>query len=150
MIGTTRTRLPWQITGIQAVFPAAITTGTLNSLSGIGITPTSFTGLGTNTLTWTISPINIGSFVMNLSGAGANALKDATGAALNGGAGFNQSLKILMGDYNDDGLVNAADLVGINNATVAPFDLFADINGDGVVDVNDVALARTKIGTSLP
>jgi hypothetical protein len=77
-------------------------------------------------------------------------LKDANGIALGGGAGFSQNLKVLWGDFNDDGVVSSADLVGVNNATIAPYNVFADINGDGIVDVNDVQVVRTRIGTSLP
>src|SRR5262249_16300981 len=47
-----RSRLPWQVTGIQVVFSAPITAGSVNSLSGV--TATNLAGLGTNTLTWTI------------------------------------------------------------------------------------------------
>ncbi len=148
IIGTTRNRLPWLITGIQVVFPQPMVSGNINSLGGV--TATAFTGLGTNTLTWTINPLSLGTFVTTLSGTGPNAIKDASGTPLGDGAGFTQTMKILMGDYNDDGIVSSADLVGINNATVAPYDIFADINGDGIVNVNDVALARTRIGTTLP
>ena len=56
VIGTTRNRLPWQITGIQVVFSKAVAAGNINSLSGTGVTTTAFSGLGTTTLTWTISP----------------------------------------------------------------------------------------------
>ena len=130
------------------MFARPIVAGNVNSLGGV--TTTGFTGLGTNTLTWTISPLSLGNFPATLSGTGPNALKDATGAPIDNGAGFSQNLKILMGDFNDDGVVSSADLVGINDATTAIFNLFADINGDGVVNVSDVALARTRIGTSLP
>jgi hypothetical protein len=148
IIGTTRNRLPWLITGIQVVFPQPMVSGNINSLGGV--TATAFTGLGTNTLTWAINPLSLGTFVTTLSGTGPNAIKDASGTPLGDGAGFTQTMKILMGDYNDDGMVSSADLVGSNNATVAPYDIFADINGDGIVNVNDVALARTRIGTTLP
>ena len=62
VIGTPRNRLPWQITGITVVFSQVITTADVNSLSGTGVTTTGFSGLGTNTLTWTISPLALGNF----------------------------------------------------------------------------------------
>jgi hypothetical protein len=148
LVGSTRTRLPWQIAGIQVVFSRPIVGGNVNSLSGV--IPTGFTGLGTNTLTWTISPLSLGSFATMLAGSGTNALVDAAGNPLGGGAGFSQNLKVLWGDFNDDGVVSATDLVGVNNATVAPYNVFADINGDGVVNTDDVQVVRTRIGTSLP
>ena len=73
-------------------------------------------------------------------GRGANALKDAAGNALNGGAGFSQALKILSGDFNDDGAVSASDMVIVNTAISAPYNIFADMNGDGVVNAADVQL----------
>jgi hypothetical protein len=144
----TRLRLPWQITGIQVVFSQPIVSGNMNSLGGV--IPTGFTGLGTNTLTWTISPLRLGSFATMLAGSGQNALVDAAGTPLGGGAGFSQKLKVLWGDFNDDGFVSATDLVGVNNATIAPYNVFADINGDGVVNIDDVQMVRTRIGTLLP
>jgi hypothetical protein len=148
LIGSTRTRLPWQITGIQVVFSRPIITGSVNSLSGV--IPTGFTGLGSNTLTWTVSPLSLGSFATMLAGSGPNALTDASGTPLGGGAGFSQNLKVLWGDFNDDGVVSATDLVGVNNATAAPYNVLADINGDGVVSIADVQIVRSRVGTSLP
>ena len=150
VIGTSRNRLPWQITGIQVVFSAPIASGNLNSLSGTGVTPTGFSGLGTNTLTWTISPLALGNFPATLAGSGANALKDTAGTALAGGAGFSQNLKILYGDFNDDGVVNSQDLVLEAAATSAAYNIFADMNGDGVVTSADYLLLRLRSGSSLP
>ena len=147
LAGTARKRLPWQITGIQVVFSQPITSGNVNSLTGV--TAMGLTGLGTNTLTWTINPLIIGNFATALAGGGANALLDSAGDPLGGGAGFSQNLKVLLGDFNDDGAVSSADLVGVNNATIAPYNLFADINGDGVVNTADVLIVRAKIGTTL-
>jgi hypothetical protein len=147
VIGTPRNDLPWQITGIKVVFSKPIAQGNANSLTGV--TVAGFSGLGTNTLTWTINPLSLGNFATALLGAGANALKDAAGNALAGGDGFSQNLKVLWGDYNDDGLVNAQDLAGVNSAISVAYNIFADMNGDGVVNLVDVAIVRTRIGTSL-
>jgi trimeric autotransporter adhesin len=147
-LGTTRNRLPWQITGIQVVFSQPVVNGNLNSLTGV--TVTGFSGLGTNTLTWTISPLTLGSFTATLAGSGANALAGSGGNPLNSGAGFSQTLKVLPGDLNDDGVVSSTDLVGVNNAIPGPYNIFADINGDGVVNISDVQAVRNAVGTSLP
>jgi hypothetical protein len=146
--GSLRNRLPWQITGVQVVFSGPITTANINSLTGL--TTTGFSGLGTNTLTWMIVPVAQGALTASLLGSGPDAIKDAGGAPLGSGAGFNQNLKILWADFNDDGIVNASDLVLINNARSAPYTIFADLNGDGIVDINDVQIARTRNGTTLP
>jgi hypothetical protein len=148
LTGSTRTRLPWQISGIQVVFSQAVVSGNLNSLGGI--VATGFTGLGTNTLTWTFSPLTQTSVIATLAGSGPNALADAFGNPLGGGAGNMRSLNILFGDFNDDGVVSATDLVGVNNATTTAYNRFADMNGDGSVNISDVQLVRTRIGTSLP
>jgi hypothetical protein len=150
VIGTSRNRLPWQITAIQVVFSEPITSGDVNSLTATGIMTTGFSGLGTNTLTWTISPLSLGNFPTTLAGSGAHALADINGNALTGGAGFNQNLKILYGDFNDDGVVNSQDLTLVNAARAGPYNIFADMNGDGVVNAADVQMVRTQEGNSLP
>lgn len=83
LIGSVRNRLPWQITGIQAVFSEPIAGGNVASLTGVP--GTALTGLGTNTLTWTLSPISIGNFTAGLAGSGVNALTDIAGNPLTGG-----------------------------------------------------------------
>jgi len=145
---STRNRLPWQITGIQVVFSKPIVSGNVSSLAGV--TATNLAGLGTNTLTWTISPLSVGNFTTALSGSGANALLDVAGNPLRSGAGFTQGLKVLWGDFNDDGIVNASDLAAVFNATVSPYNVFADLNGDGIVNTSDVQVARTRVGAILP
>jgi uncharacterized repeat protein (TIGR01451 family) len=150
MIGSTRNRLPWEITGVQVTFSEPITTGNINSLSGAGITTTRFTGLGTTTLTWTIGPLALGKFTATLAGSGTNSLKDSMGNALGLGAGYSQNLKILWGDFNDDGTVNAQDEVLVNQARALPYNQFADMNGDGVVNVLDVQIVAQRNGTNQP
>ena len=78
MAGSTRNRLPWQITGIQVVFSKPIATATTASLTGL--TATGVTGLGTNALTWTIVPVtNLPSTLTAILGNTVNAVKDAAG-----------------------------------------------------------------------
>jgi hypothetical protein len=81
-------------------------------------------------------------------GTTANAITDKAGNPLSGGVDFNQNLKILYGDFNDDGVVNAQDLVLVNAARPQPYNVFADINGDGLVDINDVMVVRQQIGNT--
>jgi hypothetical protein len=94
--------------------------------------------------------VALGTFSTTLLGTGANALRDAASNPLAGGAGFSQTVKILWGDFNDDGVVNASDYVDINNAISQPYNVFADINGHGVINLTDVVIARGRNGTSLP
>lgn len=145
LIGSPRNRLPWTVTGVKVTFSAAITAGSVNSLTGLA--PTGFSGLGTNTLTWTVNPVNLGLVASSLLGTGPDALKDGAGTAI---ATYNQNVKVLYGDFNDDGFVNATDQSGVNAARVQPYNILADINGSNVVDLTDVTIVRSRIGTSLP
>jgi hypothetical protein len=65
---------------------------------------------------------------------------------------FNRRRDVLPGDFNDDGVVNSQDIVGVRNELlgIIPPTLFGDINGDGNVDINDYNAVRARIGTTLP
>jgi hypothetical protein len=67
---------------------------------------------------------------------------------------FIRRIDVLPGDFNDDGVVNSQDMVGIRNEILglmgAVPTIFGDINGDGVVDINDYNAVRRRIGTRLP
>ena len=68
-------------------------------------------------------------------------------------AGFTRRLDVLPGDVNDDGVVNAKDMVLIRNAIQKIGDPlmigWADVDGDGVVGMNDYTAARRKLGSHL-
>jgi hypothetical protein len=147
LIGSSRYDLPWTITGIQVVFSKPIATADINSLTGL--TSTAFAGLGTNTLTWTISPITIGLFATDLLGTGPNAIEDVAGNELYAGAGFAQNFKVLYGDFTGAGSVSSVDVTGILAAMGGPYNIFADLNGDGVVNITDAQIARSQIGKHL-
>ena len=139
-----RNRLPWQITGIQVVFSQPIASGDINSLGGVSATALS--GLGTNTLTWTIPITPDGALALSLAGSGADALKDAAGNPL--GSGFAQNLKILYGDFDDDGAVTILDQTAVLAASRTAYNILADMNGDAVVTTADVVLVRSQIGNA--
>ena len=68
-------------------------------------------------------------------------------------ATFTRRLDVLPGDANDDGVVNAQDLVVVRNdftASGALYNVFDDINGDGTVDISDTNLVGKFIGKKLP
>jgi Dockerin type I domain len=147
LIGPERSGLPWQIAGIQVTFSEPITSGNASSLAGVAAT--SFTGLGTNTLTWNFNPISQGSLTAFLQGSGPNALTDAAGHGLGNGGGFTQALKTLWGDFNGDGVVNMRDLDGVTNlAHLRRYNIYADLNGDGKVDGSDSAIVRSHLGAT--
>jgi hypothetical protein len=66
---------------------------------------------------------------------------------------FGTEFAVLPGDGNGDGVVNSQDMVGIRNQIQWTGDptlrIWADIDGDGTVDLNDYTKARKKIGTHL-
>jgi hypothetical protein len=147
LIGASRTaHLPWSVTGITVVFSKPITTATAASLGGISAT--GLTGVGTNTLTWTFTALTNATLSTTLAGSGANAIKDAAGNALAGGAGFTQAFSVLYGDFTGDGVVTSADALGVANATKASYNLFADVNGDGVVNTADATIVRGLNGAT--
>jgi hypothetical protein len=127
-------------------FSVPVVSGGLNSITGV--TPTAVSGIGTTTVTWTFNPLTLGTFATSLVNAGANALQDVAGHSL--ANPFNQTIKVLTGDVNDDGVVNSPDVVLVNNAIPAAYSLIYDINGDGVVNAADVTLVRGKLNNKLP
>ena len=148
LAGSPRNRLPWTITGIQVVF-SKVVNATTAGLTGLGVT--GIAGSGTSTVTWTISPVtNLPATITKVLGTTANAVTDLAGNALGGGVDFNQTLKVLYGDFNDDGVVNAQDLVLVNAARSQAYSIFADMNGDGVVNIADVNAVRSQIGDTNP
>jgi hypothetical protein len=139
LLGAPSRDLPWAITGIQVVFSKPITSGSAASLAGINAT--GFSGLGTNTLTWTFGPLANGTYNAQLLGSGANALKDAAGNPLNFGTGITKPLQVLFGDVNGDGSASPLDLRILNTDVLDHIDnIFADLNGDGVVNRRDYTL----------
>ena len=123
-------------------------TGNTSSLTGVPVT--GFSGSGTSTLTWTFSPLTLATYNTKVLGTTANAVKDLAGNPLGGGVDFTQALNVLPGDRSDDGFVASNDMVLVNSGRSLPYNVLNDINGDGVVDINDVNLVRARIGTQLP
>lgn len=150
LLGATRFDLPWRITGVQAVFSEPIVTGSRLSLSGL--TSTSFVGKNTTTLTWKFTAKVKGSFDATLADSGVNALKDSSGNPI---SAFTSSFKVLYGDFDDNGVVNAADEAGMRAYVTPPnrkatnYNIFADLSGDGLVNLIDFSAARSRRGQSL-
>ena len=90
----------------------------------------------------------MGSLSASLPATGPNALMDSSSNTL--ASAFNQTIKALWGDVNDDGVVNASDVTLVNNARAASYSIVYDLNGDGVIDMNDVNIVRSQLNTPLP
>jgi hypothetical protein len=64
---------------------------------------------------------------------------------------FTRRLDVLPGDVNDDGLVNAQDVVLERNELLfGAYNIYFDLDGDGCIRVADYNLDRTKVNTKLP
>jgi hypothetical protein len=105
-------------------------------------------GQGTTAETWNLpSAIGIDRLMLAIDQSNTVAAS-ATSLKLFGPATL--ALSVLPGDFNGDGVVSSADMTDVNNATVGAYDVWADLLGTGTINANDVKLARSKIGTSLP
>ena len=147
LIGLSRD-LPWQITGVQASFSEPVTASS-TSLTGSGISISSFSGSGTSTLTWTLSTsLTLGSFSAVLATNGSAGIVDLASNAL-AAANTSENFRVLYGDFDGDGTITGADISGINAAIGAAYNIFADLNGDGVVNASDTVIARSRLGKKL-
>ena len=151
VIGSTRFDLPWLVKGVQVVFSEPVYSAKMASLTGLPVT--SLTGLRTRTLTWRFGNIAKGSFNTSLASTGTNAIKDIAGNPI---SAFNLSFNVLYGDFDGNGFVDAADEAGVRANITSPYqvkpsnyNIFADLSGDGIVNLTDVGIAKTRKGQSL-
>lgn len=153
LMANPRIDLPWKVTAVRAVFDEPVVTGTPASLTGL--TAARLTGRGTNTLTWTLAaPLVNGSFNTALAAAGPDVLRDAAGSPV---IAFARSFNVLWGDFDGNHVVDALDDSGVRARLAGPFqpgsaayDPFADLSGDGLVNLIDVGIIRTRKGAALP
>ena len=77
-------------------------------------------------------------------------MHDSLGNAFNGANSYLRNFNVLYGDFNDDGAVSIVDAILIRNLFNSHgYSIFADLNGDGVVDVTDYNICWAQIGTHL-
>ena len=140
-----KTDLPWyginklQITLTQAasLSPSDVAVAGIN-VANYG--PVMISGSGTN---YTIT--------LAQAIAGADRVTLTIGNA--GISTFTRRLDVLPGDANDDGAITAQDIAIVHSGFAslgALYNIFNDINGDGVVDINDYNLVRRFVGKTLP
>jgi hypothetical protein len=114
---------------------------TVLGISGINYGPVTVSGSGRSYTITLANPINQADRVTIVIG---NMLIGA----------INRRIDVLPGDVNDDGIVNAQDIVLIRNVIQKTGDPLmigrADIDGNGVVNVTDYLAARKKLGSHLP
>jgi hypothetical protein len=141
-----RTDLPWQDISKLAVTlstaePLTSDNVTVSSASHTNYGPVKVSGSGTDytiTLAHRISQADRVTIKLNLVGMVTPTFE----------------LDVLPGDVNDDGIVNAQDMVLIRNAIQKPGDPLMigwfDVDGSGKVDTLDYTAARKKLGSDLP
>ncbi len=140
------TDLPWLGIDQLPITLAQATTLASGDVTVTGIAvanygPVTISGSGTNYRITLAQPINKADRVTITIGSAAIAT-------------FTRRLDVLPGDFNDDGVVNSQDLVGVRNEWLkvngATATIFGDLNGDGVVNINDYNIVRAASGTTLP
>jgi hypothetical protein len=140
-----KTDLPWQdIKQLTITLSTAepLTPGdvTVSSTSGTKYGPVTLSGSGT-------------SYTIKLAQPIAQADRVTIRLNLGGLVSPTFEVDVLPGDVNDDGIVNAQDMVLIRNAiqqTGDPLMIgWADVDGNGVLDVNDYIAARKRLGSRL-
>jgi hypothetical protein len=123
------------------------------SLTGVNVPNYNLSGVSynpnTNDATWAL-PTALGVDRLMMTLAGVSFAGDPTISAKPFGAKF----AVLPGDFNGDGVVNSADMVGVRNEMQGTGDPtlmgWADLDGDGTVDINDYNAVRRNLGKRLP
>ena len=163
--------LPWGNTNqIQIAFSEAVIVSQASlSLSGLGgaLATTGFSYNSTTFVaTWTLaSQLAADRLTINLHSTGTSAVKDAGGRALDGewtngasaypsgngtaGGDFNFALNVLPGDVNGDGIVNSQDLALVSSGWLSTRPT-GDDNGDGIVNSQDLAVISSQWLATLP
>jgi hypothetical protein len=127
----------------------AVSMGEL-ALTGSNVPSYSFSGFsynpGADDATWTLpTALGVDKLMMALDGA------TFAGDPIIGVNPFGAKFSVLPGDINGDGVVNSQDLVLERNAIQGTGDPsmlgWADVDGNGVVDLNDFMAVRKRLGT---
>ncbi|MDD5200289.1 MAG: dockerin type I domain-containing protein [Terrimicrobiaceae bacterium] len=104
--------------------------------------------------------INGATMTLTLSGVTNPQALTVTASNVTGSAGglltsTAVKMRVLQGDVNGDGAVNAADLTGVRNSYgkssgQVGFDPAADLNADGAVNAADITFIRSNYGLQVP
>ncbi len=159
ILGLTRD-LPFaDITGLEVIYSDPIQSPSLSAMGLSAVsgtaTPPGFQGVsqgpaGANEYIWSLpatTPLGVDMLTATLNPSQISALVNGNAIGLGGTNAFN--LDVLPGDYNGDRTVTTTDAIAIRNA-IATANVWADLNGDGVVNASDVTIALRNSGTKLP
>ncbi len=144
------------ITGLEVKFtdPVNITGSGLSLTSTAGGPKYSPTNNGssssTSDVTWTLpTAIGVDRLMLQLDQANivASAASTLTLLGLN-----SESFSVLPGDVNGDGVVNSQDMATVQGEIlgVIPSTVWADVDGNGKVDITDYNYVRKWLGSKLP
>ena len=100
--------------------------------------------------TWSLpTAIGVDRLMLSLNGEAA---PPGSGSGPNIAADpFNIDFAVLPGDVNGDGLVSASDLIAVrNDIMTGTYSIWADVDGNGVVDLTDYSNVRRRSGLRLP
>lgn len=112
----------------------------------------------THTAAWTLTATLAADRVfLSLDGDDASldlnqGVMNSAGAFLAGGD-VNKSFNVLPGDYNNNGVVTIQDSLAIHNKMPkygGIYDIFADLDGDHEIDMDDFTAASKRIKKVLP
>jgi hypothetical protein len=151
-----RKDVPFQgINAIDLVFNQKVNVDaggfTVNGLAG-SYTVSGPTLVGTNTLEWKLTTaLASATGYDNISlGLKASAVHAANGQAF-GGSISNGNFKVLVGDVNGDGVVDLNDqLAVVRSLAVRYVGLsFFDVDGNGSIDMNDYYIVRKYTGNKI-
>ena len=144
------------ITGLEVVYsdPVQVPAASALSLTPVSGTPTptqptSVTiGTSSDDYIWNLpSAIGVDMLTATLNDAQISSLVNGIAIGLYGTNAFN--FDVLPGDYNGDRSVTSADTVLVKNA-IGTTNIWADLDGAGTVDANDVAIVQKNLGNTLP
>jgi large repetitive protein len=145
--------LPWAgLTRFELGFSEdAIPTAAALTLTGpAGAVPLTLAPVpagGAKTAVWSFAALTPGMYTLQVIAA---EVRDVNGNPLP--VNYTRTFGILPGDFDGNGLVDSRDLSGIKRkyqSNPALADRFADINGDGIVNVLDYNIAKAALGTHL-
>ena len=124
--------------------------GARQSLTGLSAT---FAGKNTSVLTWKFCRSRR-AFTASLAKRGGDRVE---GCLRKSDRGVLEGFEVLYGDVSDDRKVDKTDETLIRQSVVAPYhmnpaiyNIFADLSGDGLVNLVDVGTARARKGNKLP
>ena len=131
----------------------------LNSvLNQAQIVPVSYsTGTSSRDIVWKL-PTALGVDMLTASIDRTRVIANLAGSPINLGGTSSWNFDVLPGDFNGDRTVKSDDMVAIKNqigtylitGDSIPGVNLADLNGDGVVDAEDVKIAQGRLGKTLP